>query len=1629
MIPHIIELAAQEGRLDSNSLVCEETLARFFSELSADELKRYLRQAKLQDDLWSLALQFHGFASSRDLSKLRPVRDHQISWPSLLIQALNLGLFPAALLPNWYQSSAEYACQACRLRLQAFAPVTPPTLKCPDCGGLCQLKHDSVPEDWTLSFEARPKFESLIHALTELQTQEMTENGLTKTALMTKIEGLHSPDLDAETASETTDSPPASDDVAVKASGGKHEHNPLVAQYLNQQLGPWRLDSVLGAGGMGAVFLARNTGDMQSQWAAVKVILKPLEEVKDYLPRFKQEAEVTSKLNHPNIIRALDWSLSPVPYLALEYVEGQTLHELLKDRRRLPAAEGVELAIKLVEALIYAHDLGVIHRDLKPSNILIEGDRVVLCDFGLGRERGHDDDRLTLTGHSLGTPLYASPEQIKDTKSCTPAADIYALGTLMFQLVTGRPPYVGSMIDVIAGHLRRDVPRASAWVPSLHPALDQLIYEMLEKKPGKRPQGETVRRCLADVLEELKRFHSDSTASNVIALRGGAVLKGWTIHEEIGAGGMSKVFRVSKDDRDAAMKLIATHLIEDDVALSRFQREIELMQELKHPHILRVYEAGVNEDAGQLKAHYLVLELMNGDLGRWLEENGPLPELSAVWVSICVCRALELAHQSGVIHRDIKPDNIFLSHASLEKGSIKLGDFGIAGFTERDSALTSTLEAIGSVHYMAPEQVQGRDSLDARADIYSLGATLFHLVTGRRLFAGPSRDAILLSHTQELPEPAHVVAPEVSKQLSDIIDYCVLKRPEDRPQSVEQLLKDLEDWFQGQLSPERARTIRQHVDKGQAPFKKRNLWAQLAVAAVVLVLVFGGLLYKVMNPNLDYWANVETKLGDLESEAAGLDQDQADKAAILGDMLTDFAVLDTQLRTAEEQSGSSLPERLKDRELQLTTKTFQSVEQILDKTFKELLEPPFERSDADRIAVAEKLQGAFMKAFGDRKLALYWMTKTLQRVARFRRRLSFMKTLLKNFEDSLGLRKEVELGAFQNTKAPLEELKAKTLKGVQRSDLDPREKDRLIQAVVLHFEAIDDARQQGLDRLLKQLNELKRQKAAAKTKAEFELADRAIEDFRQRLPSGNPAIQESAIALQQAQSSPLRKRQQQLEAARKQLAVKEGEIAWQLVLANLHELLKEQSFDVDQSAHASVSDEAKRLLREVVDRRNKQAERDFNAMRARHDQSLKQNLAQPKLMRPEEFDARMTELRAFGSLEKYQAVGELPAWSPRTGSFEHWQTIYQGHKVKASEQHQAALLERHKAALQRGVGPEQFDQLEDQLETLRSSGWAVSKRRLTSHEKVLKSARKRYPQSLERRALELLLKRDQELGHADFLSQLRRAESFASLAESWQGAKKSVRLTLIQRFLTMLKRLHDSQRGGLLVKQRGGRCTFGRKQPGFVYHPEHAVTLPGFYMDRYECSVKDYQAFLEFLEAFPEYSQTTRERQQPKDWSQQLLWAKNKDDALWPVRGLHLEQAKAYARWAGKRIPTEYQWEYAARSGGLNKDGPYVWGASSPNKKWVRYDSKTPCAVTSFGKGATREGIHHLAGNVAEWTLSLYNPYPGGDASLFRRDKKSHVIRGGHFDSKKYELQLWDRIPLKKSESPMTVGFRCVCKE
>lgn len=624
----------------------------------------------------------------------------------------------------------------------------------------------------------------------------------------------------------------------------------------------YKIVKKLGAGGMGQVCLG--IAEKTSREVAVKFLHDELQEDSAASrERFEREIKVLLELQaFRGIVRIEDYGRTPggSMFFVMEYLKSPTLDRVIEENPNgLPQIRAVQIALEILTILEPVHRRGFVHRDLKPQNISVTEDplAVFLLDFGLSKPvyEGEGFKKVTkrIEGRGFetpGSPHYMAVEQFLRPKSIDNRTDLYAVGVILYELLSGQPPFRGIYVqDILRQHKESNAPvldRAGDG-SKISYRLQAVINRSLEKDQDKRFQdaGE-FKEALFDILNMLNKM-----------MRPKKVLDAsYRILRKLGQGGNSEVFEAEKldDGQRVAIKIAREGgggQWDEETLMNEADRA------LSHENIVKVVEFGIFDSRPAL-----IMEIMEGgtceDLLKKYQETG-IPEDVFYATIIDCCRGLHHAHIAGLIHRDVKPGNMLRDKA----GRTKVCDFGIAKRMEKKGTGKEGVKAtkmMGTALYMAPEMCGTEDAIiDRRADIYAMGVMMYEMLTGHP----PFEDGVLiLRQLQDDPPPLLVRGTYKNPdELAKIVEKCMMKEREKRFQSMKELAHEL--YRVSQLEPQKAphkpvplRTKPKLATGAQAELttqvpvggpKKKNT-AVFAGVAVLVVAVVGFAAWKMMNP-------------------------------------------------------------------------------------------------------------------------------------------------------------------------------------------------------------------------------------------------------------------------------------------------------------------------------------------------------------------------------------------------------------------------------------------------------------------------------------------------------------------------------------------------------------------------------------------------------------------------------------------------------------------------------------------------------------------------------------------------------------------------------------------------------------
>ena len=538
----------------------------------------------------------------------------------------------------------------------------------------------------------------------------------------------------------------------------------------------------LAEGGMGAVYRARRT--LLGDEVAIKVVRA---EQTGPVPRerFLRESRACARLRHPHIVSILDFNVDQAdhPFLVMELLNGRSLKDEIAARGPLPLSEVQNIMAQVSAALQFAHDLGFVHRDLKPANIVAHefapGQRVhKVVDFGLANIRGSEEERLTGPHEFIGTVAYASPEQLSggvvDTR-----ADVYSLGTVVFEMLTGRAPFLGSnAMAVLNGHLNSPVPRLTDLRPDLPAWVDLVVSRALAKIPEERWQR------VSDFGAALQPGDSTTTTTTrrVATAAVPGLLATYDLGERVGPGRLGS--EVHRGRHRALGHPVAIRLLRRagqrnwEGIRARFLREAQSLQ-VPHPSVIQVRDFG--EESNLV---YLVTDYIDGpSLRELMTAEGPF-----AWTRLRRLLA-QLVDASKAVHRrkgllcGISPD--ILRIAADEEGErLMISSGGIWQASDLLATLQEqTLRGMGladvELRYVAPELLTGR-AADVRSDIFTMGVLAYEMATGSLPYDGASMPALLGDMLRDNPADPRQLQPTLPGPAVSAILKALRPEPEDR---------------------------------------------------------------------------------------------------------------------------------------------------------------------------------------------------------------------------------------------------------------------------------------------------------------------------------------------------------------------------------------------------------------------------------------------------------------------------------------------------------------------------------------------------------------------------------------------------------------------------------------------------------------------------------------------------------------------------------------------------------------------------------------------------------------------------------------------------------------------------------
>jgi serine/threonine protein kinase len=587
-------------------------------------------------------------------------------------------------------------------------------------------------------------------------------------------------------------------------------------------------------------------------------------------------------------------------YLSMDYVDGKDLRAVwnrcAKRGIAFPVDVAAYIARELARGLHHAHaatdasgSIKLVHRDVSPPNVLVSfAGEVKLTDFGLASSTMKTEK--TAPGVVYGKVSYMSPEQAR-AEPLDGRTDLYAVGIILWELLTGRQLFPQTQPDLLNVVRDPDVKPPSSQAARVPPALDAIVLKALAKDRTLRyADCEAFRAALSgflaqtapttdndrvakflvqlfgDEIEEERRERQEkldgladwrarvaqggssqlTSKPETVSLtvpkgKVGADLIGqyldgrYLVKRLIGEGGMGLVYEAEHVDigRRVAVKLLHAAFTRQSEVVARFRAEARAATRIGHPHIIEVFDSGTTVDG----AVYFVMEYLEGrDLSDAIEREGPLPAARVISIGRDICQALAAAHKAGIVHRDMKPENVFLISRDGRRDFVKVLDFGIAktldASGDRVGRLTSPGIAMGTPEYMAPEQAAG-GTTDHRVDVYALGAIFYEMLCGRPPHEGANIMEVLTRKATEPVRPIADLRPDLPRELERLVMRMLSRDPDHRPQTMDQLSLEL-GRLGGQSDAPHQAMLELPTDRVEPP-RSRRRWIVAGTAAAMLI--------------------------------------------------------------------------------------------------------------------------------------------------------------------------------------------------------------------------------------------------------------------------------------------------------------------------------------------------------------------------------------------------------------------------------------------------------------------------------------------------------------------------------------------------------------------------------------------------------------------------------------------------------------------------------------------------------------------------------------------------------------------------------------------------------------------------
>ena len=569
---------------------------------------------------------------------------------------------------------------------------------------------------------------------------------------------------------------------------------------------------------------------------AVKILHPFHTQIPGFIGRFRLEAQAAASLHHPNIVQVYDFAVTDdgLYYMVMQYINGLSLEEYLDlEKSPLTLSKAYWFFRQFANALQFAHQRGTIHRDVKPANIMLDTrENAYLSDFGLAKIVGVE--RQTLSGMSPGTPSYMAPEHIGG-KKITAAVDIYAMGVILYRMLTTQLPFDGdNLMTIITRTLTETPVSPREHNPDIPQAVEDIILKAMSRDPKARfVDAATMNRALADALAEAGEtlpVKNTSTPMGVIPLPG-VQLDNYKVKREFVRDSVSVSRRYFQRylahnialDTMAVLTVLKTSADDDSSFSNRFQQRMDVLTLLDHPGLAAITRV----DKTPNNQPYVAYEHIPGQsLETQLAEsgaNGANPgAIEALQCIRQIAAVLAVVHEADILHNDLRPENIVIR----DDGTPVL--VGLEIPIAPDSSARG--DAAKVLDYASPEQLEGKP-IGEHSNIYSLGVMLYEFLAGHRPIL--NWDDLDDAH-MPMEVPLETARPGLTAETYRLVQDCLQRPEEARLARVDAFMQRVDE----ALAAESALQARTEQSIG----RRRQLYTAVPIAALVILMLGLGFL-------------------------------------------------------------------------------------------------------------------------------------------------------------------------------------------------------------------------------------------------------------------------------------------------------------------------------------------------------------------------------------------------------------------------------------------------------------------------------------------------------------------------------------------------------------------------------------------------------------------------------------------------------------------------------------------------------------------------------------------------------------------------------------------------------------------